>query len=448
MKALQLTIEGAYYDSQIYADHLYLWTIDGSIIIINWKKLVQSIKLEDHLTLALGCAFLRGDMFYEPTYQPLFKDQEIKQLLQRKFFDISQKEISFKKAELSKFIEREFDNPFDFPHADTNIHNGVLYVGSSEGLTSNINNRLLGTRQQQKLWDGTVLNIASWSSTLALACGSDGAFQYEIDNALTSRGGEPTLVDHHHSNTARWLRGGSIFNSSYYDGGYLAYFDEEKNEETKTYLSKGRSAQSLFEDVEGYWAYLTFEDDEPSSYASSKRRQESGEIKMPRKVRNFKELITAESLFGQWLQNDDRSSYVWGSYDKICLATSGHIEIKGYNPRKKDKLFTDLGRVKIEEVKARVVNADNAVFGCVIEYDNGMLVINSHDQSSLWLPGEPTNWRIFPQSTYYANQLHLLYENHLCVYSFNHDYFVDQAEKKAGIRYDSGSWSDTSYFIA
>ncbi len=54
---------------------------------------------------------------------------------------------------------------------------------------------------------------------------------------------------------------------------------------------------------------------------------------------------------------------------------------------------------------------------------------------TLWLEGEPVNWCVFPKSTYYTNQLHVVYEDHLCIHSFNHDYFVNQDTKSVGIMY-------------
>jgi len=47
--------------------------------------------------------------------------------------------------------------------------------------------------------------------------------------------------------------------------------------------------------------------------------------------------------------------------------------------------------------------------------------------------GEPVNWRIFPRSKHYENQLHIIYNDRLEIISFNHDYFVNQNEKWAGI---------------
>ena len=45
MQTLKVNTPGEYYDSQIYDGKLYLWQIDGSILTLNWNKLVEGIKI-------------------------------------------------------------------------------------------------------------------------------------------------------------------------------------------------------------------------------------------------------------------------------------------------------------------------------------------------------------------------------------------------------------------
>jgi hypothetical protein len=79
-----------------------------------------------------------------------------------------------------------------------------------------------------------------------------------------------------------------------------------------------------------------------------------------------------------------------------------------------------------------IVGADSAPFGFVLEAESGLLVVES-SLESFWLAGEPVNWRVFPRSRYYTNQLHVITEKALNIYSFCGDYFVDQATKRAGM---------------
>jgi hypothetical protein len=68
----------------------------------------------------------------------------------------------------------------------------------------------------------------------------------------------------------------------------------------------------------------------------------------------------------------------------------------------------------------------------VIESDDALLVILTTGES-LSLPGEPTNWRVFPRSHNYISHLHVIYEDRLEIFAFTHDYFVDQETKLSGL---------------
>ena len=74
-----------------------------------------------------------------------------------------------------------------------------------------------------------------------------------------------------------------------------------------------------------------------------------------------------------------------------------------------------------------------APFGSVIELDRSIVIVRSDDEI-LTLPGVSVNWRVFNRSKQYENQLHVIYERRLEIFSFNHDYFVDQKEKFSGVR--------------
>ena len=45
MHTLKVIVPGEFYDSQIYNGRLYLWKIDGSLITIDWDKLVGKINV-------------------------------------------------------------------------------------------------------------------------------------------------------------------------------------------------------------------------------------------------------------------------------------------------------------------------------------------------------------------------------------------------------------------
>jgi hypothetical protein len=300
-----------------------------------------------------------------------------------------------------QLIIAEQDNPLPFPHADSLFYCNVLYIGSPSGVsasTLNKSNKKSISSQAQKLWDGPVLAVAASYSTLALAAGSEGLFQRSSDLYSASRE-DAHLIISDHSNSARWMYY-SIFSSSYYNSGYLADFDK-----TKRY---------------------------------QKRYQ--------RELRKLREVLSSDSIFGGDLEKE-RTKYTWGVHDKICLAMQNHIDIVQYSPYETEynQRFVSLGRIDSDSLYGDIIRGDSALFGYIIELEDGLLIIDSEAESSHWLPGEPVNWRIFPKSKFYTNQLHVVYDEFICIHSFNQDYFVDQKAKRVGIRHSrafsrSGRW--------
>ena len=44
------------------------------------------------------------------------------------------------------------------------------------------------------------------------------------------------------------------------------------------------------------------------------------------------------------------------------------------------------------------------MFGYVIETDNNLIVVDSSQETTI-IPGEPVNWRLFPNTKYYTNHM-------------------------------------------
>lgn len=394
MQTLKLIIPGSYYDDQIYSGRLHLWTSDGAIVTLDWDALINSMRVPGRHQLALVCAFRKSEYLYGDHWQLIFQDTEIKTAIQRKFAQLAQTTLEVSNDELSTFVVRKQDNPFPFPHADCTIYRNTLYVGSQSGVFAATSDRKSKTpinRKPNKIWDGPSLGVAASYLTLAISAGSEGSFEYSLeDDDSWSMNRRPHRLMTEHSNSIRWLFA-SIFSSSYLNEGYLADYVTEMEQEGG--------------------------DDE-------KRRK--------RVLRN---VVPSSEIFGHPTQNGV-ASYTWGVHDKICFATPKSVEVVQYSPYKdsSEERFTRLGEVDTNSLQGEIVNGDSASFGFIVESEGGLLVINSL-MESMWLEGEPVNWRVFPKSKFYTNQLHVIYHDHLCIYSFNQDYFVDQKTKRVGIRH-------------
>ena len=428
MQALKLIIRGSYYDSQIYSGQLYLFNNDGSITTLDWNQLIDSITIESRLKLALDCAFRRSDFLYKPDFEALFHDEEIKNVIIKKFEDLSHSQIEFTQNDLRKnnIVVAEQQNPFSFPHADSQFYFNTLYVGSPTGvLASSLldegDRRKRLNSKSTKLWDGPTLNMSTAHSTLALAAGSEGLFELPLRTYGSSRV-NPYQVSEKHSTSVRWMYS-SVFSSSYFDDSYLAYSTWEKEEE--------KTNDSVND-------YLIIDED----IAFLNESQEAENHEKEKKVRKLQEIIPSSTIFKEWT-NDKEIGYTWGVQDKICLAVSGAINVIRYSPKRnrmkalKNESFKSLGNVNINQFEGEPIRGDSAVFGFVLELEDGLFVVASDMESSIFLPGEPVNWRVFPKSKLYTNQLHVIYDDYIAIYSFNQDYFVDQEEKKIGVRYNN-----------
>lgn len=330
MQTIKLIIPGEYYDSQIDCANMYLWTIDESIVILDFNRLI-----------------------------------------------LSETSFELSPSELQQFVVQEQDNPLPFPYADLSILNNTLYMGDRDGFFEATIDHERKISSPKKLWDGPALNLAAKNGYLALSGLNEGLFLYHIEQKRVVR-----LLEEH-SNSAGWLYT-ALFNSSYFNEGTLVELESD-NKTNGTGMTTKRH------------------------------------------------LVPGADIFSSSANNISQT-YAWGAGDKICRSDGREIEVVRYHPNKASpERLVNLGTVQTgHDWQGDIVSAGSAPFGYIIEGDDGLLVVNSKNESS-WLPGEPVDWRVFPDSPY-RNQLHVIYEDHLCIYSFYQDYFVDQESKKVGTR--------------
>lgn len=391
MQSLKMIIPGSYYDTQIYSGRLYLWCADSSIRVINWDKLIESIRVEENLWLALECGFRKSDYLYGSRWNLIFRDVEIRSAITNKFLTLAQRPIEISEQQLAKAEVKHQNNPITFPHSDSVIYNGKIYIGGQKGVfATSCNKRNVNpvSLRSTKKWDGPVLTISASYSALSLSSGNEGLFELYLGNKEpwwfqndNLNRNEVHQLSQLHSSSSRWAFY-SIFSSSHQHSGYLVDFD------------KGN--------IDG------------ADRTTFRRRI-------------FCRVIPSEEIFHS-------KSYSWGIQDKICQVIDRTIKVVQYIPWNKESKFKSLGEIRLRDFKGEVVFGDSAIFGFVIECDNGLVVIDSN-LNNIWIDGEPINWRVFPRSKHYENHLHIVYENRLEIYSFNDDYFVDQERKKVGLKY-------------
>lgn len=410
MHTIELRLEGEFYDSYVYSGRLYLWTLTNSLIVLDWDQLVESIKLPERDKVALGCAFRYSSLLYGRDIGFVLNDSELKDVVVRKFERLGRQPIELPRRHWGEFLIRELDNIFPFPHADLTVYFKEFFVGSKSGvkraeIRQSKSQRPVPVRAET-LWDGPSFSLAASRRTLAVAAGTEGAWQIDIqpergwglgrrENAL------PTQLIQMDAKSVRWCYG-SIFASAGDGNGFLAdYLEEEKPRITQKFMGRA--------DTE--------------------------------RVRELREVIGIAQIMDNRV---DEKTYVWGVHDKICSADRTNVSVSSYKPYREDRedRFSTLGSIPFgRRLESDPIAADSSYFGFVLEFEDGLLIINSQTETLL-LEGEPVNWRLFRNSINYENQLHVIRNDHLAVFSFNDDYLVNQEEKVIGIRH--GQISESS----
>jgi hypothetical protein len=382
MQAIKLVIPGRYWDSQLYSGYLYLFSDSGDLVIVDWNTAINNLIAEDpSLKMAAHTAFLESNLFYEKGAQLLLQNELINRTLLDRFESLARMnlQLDLKKIQ-SKFITRK-DNPLPFPHVDSEIYYRKLYVGLKAGVFYSGCDGGNVKEESVKVWDMPTFDITAsrLCTTLAFAAGSEGLFQQKIEQNKTGKEQkEPALVSKNHCTTCGWTDF-SIYATSHVDKSFFASFRKIKSEE---------------------------------SNHKFKRR--------------FEEIIPASEIF-------KNGGFSWGIQDKLYAYQNNGIDVIKYTlERDGSPKFEPIGRLPLESWEGEVVSAEVAPFGTVIECENAIVVVQS-DNTTIRISGEPVNWRVFSKSQHYTNQLHIIYEDKLEIFSFYNDYFVDQDKKISGI---------------
>lgn len=389
MSFVRLTIPGEYWDSQIYRGTLYLFERSGSILTLDWAKVVDGITEDEGLKLAARCAFKRSDYLYRVASTGIFHDPEFKNVLFNRFQLLGNLELQLNAEDLRRvFISRQ-DNKFPFPHSDCLIYSKKMYVSSTGGLyAAGCGSRTkhgISTRLE-KLWDGPALSINASYGSIALALGDDGLWEYDIfttlQNGMVGKTQNPKHLANRHCSDCNWAYY-SIFGSSTRSNGFLAAYRREEQINDNYFTG-----------------------------------------------RRFVRLIDDDELFSSFKGHG--TGYSWAAQDKICQASNGYVSVVKYKPWADNEELKPLGSLNLPRNGDPVISARIALFGTIVELPDKLEIIPS-EGPVIELPGEPVAWRVFPRSHHYENHLHIIHDDHLEILSFNHDYFVDQNAKLSGI---------------
>lgn len=409
MFTLKISIEGDFWDCQIYMGRLYLWKMDGTLQIFNWDALVNSFDPPNSANrLTMKCAFSNGSYLYGKDLNLIFEDHEFKSLLSQKFSRISSREMSISENNLKEFIIGEQDNPFKELPTDTEISSKKLFGVTNSGLWQSTAHRSkneinLVSSRPKKIWDCPILSIkANNFAQLALSAGEEGLFELNQNtknlNESTLTAVAPSIyqVSPNHSQFSDWAYL-SIYSSSSTNDSFMAFYEWEN-------LPSQNLLPSAF----------------PNDSFDARRKLSS--------------VISEKEIFGKM-----EKGLSWGSGDKLYKAHDRSFSMTRFRNtlRKKDEneeYFYDKHEISLDAWKGEVLGGGTSFFGTIVECENALVVILSNKETYT-IPGPVTKWRVYPRSINYENHLHVILENRIEIYSFNNDYFINQKEKEFGLMY-------------
>lgn len=397
MKPSKITLEGDYWDCQIYRGRLYLWTMEGSLKVVDWYSLVKSLEQNISQHLPLSCAFTDGGYLYNYALKNIFYDPEFKKLLQDKFLLITKKDFILDERSIDKYLIGLQDNPFGELQIDSEISSNRVYALTEDALLSATAHRSKGNPVSSKLKNHFSINAFSIKannySRFAISAGADGLFEFDA-----------LLANERHVRGDQYVKQILNSHSSFADYSFFSIYNS-----------------SLVGD--SCLAYQRYQEMSPENW--------SNDIEVQRANIKFEKSIPEDQIFKI---KSDQKTVSWGTNEKLYKAVNGGIALVRFNNFKPEETFSETELIKVDSQYGNILCARTAYYGTIVEYDNALVVLLS-DFTRFVIEGPITRWRIYPRSYNYENHLHVIKENCVEIYSFNNDYFQDQVEKVLGISY-------------
>lgn len=387
MQAVELRIPGEYWDSFVYDNFLYLFTQNGDIEVYNWDRLLQSLAISTNYWPIFWQFMARGRAWYKPELQTLLASPPLRQQIDEVRQAVTSKPYSISSRQLRQALTRTAPSPAH-PHTDVEAFYNYLYLSSSAGVHYASLKRVLES-DFDLINDIPTFRVACSYGTMALAAGSEGIFeQILMSERYAPERYDPVQLSDRTCIACSWASFDVIATAGPRNAGYVAAF-------------------------------------------SAPRRDQSG----LKEERHLIGLVDADDLFST------SDGLLFGAADLLVLATNSALLIDGWNPykRRENGIGTDVNsslltrrEIKVERLKGVAIDAAATVFGIVIELEDSLLVIGV--DGSFKRLREPVNWRCFPRSQRYLNQMHVTYDDHVRIYGFIDDYFIPHSERGPAIR--------------
>lgn len=425
-KPVKLTIRGDFWDSHLYSGWLYLFGADKSLRRIDWEYLIRQQSQLSAAAIVVNSIFIDAGFLYAYESQVFLGDSIVHKHVETLIGALQGVSVEIKNLDgYAGAYRKDSDSPFPELHTDFEIYHRKMYAGMPEGLYS-ANGGLADSSDLQKLWDAGVYAVKASHSygTIALAAADEGLWEYDIRATAQRKRHELTASSDIRITTQKYC------------------------------TACDWAEQSIFAWGAGANGFL-------ASFYTQKLVGES------RQNRIFDKAIDARDLHG-FEGSDDRVTF-WGSHDRAYALQGDEIAVLDYNPKlvsrqkkieqdrtsKKGKgysleedqlllegVISPIGsseksagtRLKLNQIDAYSqppVAVSTAPFGTVMQFGDRLLVFRS-DGELEEIKGNIVSWKTFPRARNYSNQLHVIFDDRMEIYTFIHDFFVSQSEKIFG----------------
>ncbi|WP_205696925.1 hypothetical protein [Conexibacter sp. SYSU D00693] len=424
-----LDIPGDWWDVFLYAGRLYLITLDGDVVEVDWPRLVESLVGAREDRLALELSFIDARFLYGRDWERLVRDPEIRALITDKINRVAAAELIVDSEKLHRSTINSHLQALPEAISDLDFHRNRIYTASEEGLVRTERFEL-SRNGGQRQWDGEALRLRANAGMLAVAAGVDGLRQSWLrsDGPLE----EPREVLRGDFTGCSWLST-SIYASSHSNAGALAVFSQSRRDAART----GRRAVRRLE------AAL-----DSGTLFDAKQRAKLDEM-VRREVAGAEGLRedppAADAAPGDGIDIPEYQSryadppeisrrdkgFSWAGHGLICRADVDAVHIVRYSGKGDllSRRLDDLGQLRLNGTEG-VTDGDVAPFGVVVETDDDLRVIT--DDAVYDVGIRPVRWRTYHRATNYPNHLHVVASDRVRIISFLNEDMVNFARRRGG----------------
>jgi hypothetical protein len=392
MQPIEIRIPGRYWDSFIYNGRLYLFTLSGEILTYRWDQVVESVKMSADCRPLFWQFLTRGQTWYGSSLQKILESPRVFAEVKSLTSKMSDRSYEISARALEEAFVESSSSPAH-PHTDVEAYYNTLYISSSAGVYAATLTRKL-SNNFRVLTDVPALRVACSYGSMAVAAGSEGIF----DQALTSfvdwsTRYQPRLLSSRHCTGCSWASFDVVGTSGPRDAGFVAAFSKPKQDES-----------------------------------------ESGLRRVGNTTRELLGLVDSGELF------PSSEGLLFGSGNLLVMASRSVLHVDGWNPAHRRanqgidlqySLFSQ-NMLEVSDLTNDAIDGAATVFGIAVEMDQALLLRGVDGSISSF--GQPVNWRTYPRSHRYLNQLHVTYDDCLSIFAFVDDYFISPEHRGPAVR--------------